>query len=294
MRKGLMTAAAAVSLTFQSAIACDIHGKTGIVEKNDLWIGPDAKSVSTVTEEKFNEALDRIEEIYAPIIEARGKRLDMIRKWDDGTVNAYAQQTGNTWKVSMFGGLARHEAITQDGFALVACHEVGHHLGGVPKKRSWWSSSWASNEGQADYFGTSKCFRKYMEKDDNVAMMANVKVPEFAIQECTKKFSNAEDLAMCKRGAMAGMSLAGLFKALRNLEEDLRFDQPDTNVVSKTDDNHPAPQCRLDTYFAGSLCDKNHYDDVSDRDADLNVCVRSDGYTLAARPKCWYKRVARN
>ena len=127
-----------------------------------------------------------------------------------------------------------------------------------------------------------------METDDNVAMMSEVEVPEFVTEQCKSAFANAEDMAMCQRGALAGLSLGNLFRALRKLETELKFDTPDPKVVTKTNHNHPEPQCRLDTYFAGSLCDKDHYADVSDSDANVNVCVRADGYTLQARPQCWY------
>ena len=36
----------------------------------------------------------------------------------------------------MFGGLAGHETITTDAFALVACHELGHHIGGAQRKQA--------------------------------------------------------------------------------------------------------------------------------------------------------------
>jgi len=74
----------------------------------------------------------------------------------------------------MFGGLARHETMTPDGFATVVCHELGHHLGGVPKKFSWFGNSWASNEGQADYFGIMKCLRKMFEHEDNVKIVKEI------------------------------------------------------------------------------------------------------------------------
>ncbi|MCR9205788.1 MAG: hypothetical protein NXH75_14480, partial [Halobacteriovoraceae bacterium] len=131
--------------------------------------------------------------------------------------------------------------------------------------------------------------RKYMEIDDNIALMAGVEVPQFAVEKCENNFSNAEDIAMCKRNAMAGMSLAGLFRALRNLTTPLQFDTPDANVVSSTNHNHPAPQCRLDTYFAGTICDQDAYADMDPSDETKNVCTRAAGYTLETRPLCWYK-----
>ncbi|MDD0852720.1 hypothetical protein HBN50_06410 [Halobacteriovorax sp. GB3] len=289
MRKMILATLVAALFNTQ-ALACDVHGKTGIVEDNDLYIPAGMKSNGGITQEEFNTVIDKIEAIYAPIIEAKGKTLKVVRKWDDGTVNAYARQMGSTWEVHMFGGLARHETITADGFATVVCHELGHHLGGAPKKSSWWGgSSWATNEGQADYFATMKCLRKYMEKDNNEEIVANMDIPAVATQKCMDNFKAQEDITMCQRGAMAGMSLAGLFKALRNLDKDLDFATPDTKVVTSTDHNHPAPQCRLDTYFAGALCEKDHYSDVDDRDASIGVCTRRDNYVDGIRPLCWYK-----
>lgn len=291
MKKGVLTLIAAAAMSFNT-YTCDMHGVTGIVEDNNLWIGENAKSVSTVTEERFFEIIKDIEEIYSPIIKAKGKTLLIEKKWSDGTVNAYAQQQGNTWKVSMFGGLARHETITEDGFAVVVCHELGHHLGGAPKKGGWFGTTWASNEGQADYFGTMKCLRKYMEKQDNISIVSKMEIPQYATEKCQESFSNAEDVAMCQRGAMAGLSLGNLFRALRNLTTELKFDTPDPNVVSTTNHNHPAPQCRVDTYFQGALCDKDHYADVSDSDANKNVCSRAAEDKNGVRPLCWYKPVA--
>jgi len=271
------------------ALACDINGKTGIVEDNDLYISVSDKAVGSVTEEQFNVILERVEAIYSPIIASMGKTLKVIKKWEDGTVNAYAQQTGNIWKISMFGGLARHETITADAFALVACHELGHHLGGAPKKRSIWSSSWASNEGQSDIWGNMKCMRKYMEKDDNISIAAKMEIDPMAKATCAKQFADINDRAICERGAMAGLSLGNLFRALRRLDTPLKFETPDTGVVRRTNHSHPAPQCRLDTYFAGAVCDKDHYSDTDNTDDTMGVCSRSRNETVGLRPLCWFK-----
>jgi hypothetical protein len=291
MTKGLFLALIMASMvTLQTSDACDMHGRSGIVEENDLWISVDQKEQTNgMSEETFNSVLDRVETIYAPIIQARGKTLQVQRDWANGTVNAFAQQTGNVWRISMFGGLARHETVTPEGFALVACHEIGHHLGGVPKKRGFFGGSWASNEGQSDYFGNAKCLRKFFEEDDNIAIVETMEVPEFATQKCRDNFSNEEEVAICQRGAMAGMSLANLFRALRNMQQPLLFDTPDPAVASRTDDNHPAPQCRLDTYFQGALCDISAYDDLSDRDEAQGACTRVAGYEDGLRPLCWFK-----
>lgn len=275
-------------ITAAPLFACDEQGKTGIVEENSLYIPVGAKSASNVTQEDFNRILDRVYEIYSPIVGELGYKLNIERNWDDGTVNAYAYQDGEFYNIAMFGGLARHETITQDAFALVACHEMGHHLGGAPKKRGWNSSSWASNEGQADYWGTMKCLRKYMEKDNNIEIVSKMFIDPEAAKVCRAQFNNADDIAMCDRGSMAGLSLGNLFKALRSLTIPLKFSTPDQNIVKQTDDNHPAPQCRLDTYFAGATCGASAYSEVSDTDPKLGVCYQGRE-VVGNRPLCWFK-----
>jgi hypothetical protein len=270
-------------------IACDIDGKSGIVEENNLWISSDSKNVMNLSEGDFNNVIDHIEKIYAPIVSKLGGTLQVARKWDDGTVNASAQRTGNIWQVNMYGGLARHETVTKDGFALVLCHEIGHHLGGLPKKKMLWFKMWAANEGQSDYFGNIKCMRRYAAGDDNAAIVASMTVPQYVTDKCHEHFTDAEDVAVCQRTSMAGLSLGNLFKALKNLPTDLDFKTRDPNVVAKTDHNHPAPQCRLDTYFAGSLCAKSVNEDVSDTDVKKGVCNKTtNDNVLTTRPLCWY------
>jgi len=260
---------------------------SGIVPPNPYWIGPEQSKDSNMTEKEFNSIIDKVGEIYSPVVESLGKELDMVKDWNNGTVNAYAQQAGLIWKVTMFGGLARHKAITEDGLALVVCHEMGHHLGGAPKYTT--RSSWASTEGQSDYFGNAKCIRKYMEKDNNIDIVAGMDIPEYATQKCKEMFEHADDVALCQRSAMAGLSLGNLFRALRDLPDPLKFDTPDPKVVDQVYESHPAPQCRLDTYFNSALCDKDHYNDVSDDDVLLGTCNRSGDYEFGVRPLCWYK-----
>lgn len=278
-----------IFLSIQVSQGCDSEGKTGFAPKNNLWIG-ETNSLSEMTEAEFNQVIDRVESIYTPIIEAKGKKFEIIRKWKDGTVNAYAQQSGKTWKVSMFGGLARHKEATVDGFALVLCHETGHHLGGAPKTTSLFGrSTWASNEGQSDYWGSMKCLRKFMEKDDNVGIVANLNVDPVVKERCEKTFTHENDVAMCIRGAYAGLALGNLLNSLSRSETRVKFDTPSKKVVSRTNMKHPPAQCRLDTYFSGSVCERDHYSDVDNVNADQGVCNRKQRDSSGIRPLCWFK-----
>lgn len=287
MHKLLLTTLVTLTL-ITPVLACTIDGKEGIVPENDLYISADVKSINGMDEAKFNEVIDKVIAVYEPLVRAEGGELKVERNWQDGTVNAYAHRQGGTWNIAMFGGLARHETITEDGFALVVCHEIGHHVGGAPKKGGWFST-WATNEGQADYFATLKCLRKTFRSEDNKAAVAKLNVPEVVVNKCAEQFNNEEDQLICQRGAMAGMSTAKLFQALRRQTTEPKFDTPDANVVSRTNHNHPETQCRLDTYYMGALCDVIDNDNVDQDDESIGVCYRNAGHTEGVRPLCWFK-----
>lgn len=269
-----------------SVLACSEDGRSGFLPENDLNIPVGAKTVGGITQPQFNAVIDKLETIYAPIVSSMGGTLRINRKWEDGTVNANATRAGS-WVVNMFGGLARHQTITEDGFALVLCHELGHHLGGAPKVAGFFNR-WASNEGQSDYFATLKCLRKAFLNDKNSTIIRKLKAPKALSDACSKAWPNKDDKAICVRAGMAGASVAALFAALRNKPE-AKFETPDTNTVSRTDDAHPAHQCRLDTYFQGALCEVGFNEDVSQKDEVQGTCHGSLGHTSGLRPLCWFK-----
>lgn len=276
-----------------SALACSIDGNDGFVPENDMFIPADTKGLknANIDEAAFDEIIDEIVKLYEPIVRSHGGQLKALKYWSSGTVNAYAHRQGGTWNVAMYGGLARHKDVTPDGLALAVCHEIGHHIGGAPKKSTWMGSSWVTNEGQADYFATLKCLRKVWISDDNTTIVSTLNVPQAVVDKCTNTFSNDADRMICQRSAMAGLSVAKLFQDLRRQSTSPDFKTPDTNVVSKTSHAHPATQCRLDTYYAGALCDVLDKDDVDQSDESVGVCSRSGGHSTGVRPLCWFKPV---
>ena len=290
LKQGLLLATLLIA---QNGLACSEDGKTGFVPEHNLKIPVDAKRNGGLTEAAFNAVIDKVEQLYAPIVSQLGGKLEVVRNWTDGTVNAYAQQIGTTWRVSMFGGLARHETITEDGLALVVCHEIGHHIGGAPKKRSFMGNSWASNEGQADYFSTLKCLRRVWNNDNNAAIVSRMMIPQSLGVACSKQWADTTDRAICIRGGMAGDSVARLFAALRNSTTTAKFETPDQRVVTQTDDNHPATQCRLDTYFQGALCEVPMNEDVETASEVKGTCHGTLNHSVGVRPKCWHKPALR-
>ena len=283
LSQGLLLATLIAS---QPAFTCSKDGSEGFLPENNLYISVSDKDAAGISETQFNAVIDKVETMYAPIVSEYGGKLEVVRKWTDGTVNAYAEQQGNNWKVSMFGGLARHKTITEDGFALVICHEIGHHIGGVPR---YSGGDWASNEGQSDYFATTKCLRRVWQSEDNASIVRNMEVPAVLTQSCTKQWSDKKDRDICIRGGMAGMSVANLFAALSWSVKQPKFDTPDTRQVSSTSHSHPATQCRLDTYYQGALCEISFNEEIGQQDEVAGVCHGSTGHTNGLRPRCWFK-----
>jgi hypothetical protein len=87
---------------------------------------------------------------------------------------------------------------------------------------------------------------------------------------------------------MAGLTLGNFFKVLSKSTKEISFTTPDPIKVAKTNDGHPAAQCRVDTYFQGAICDKSVHEDVSATDANIGTCTIRNGDTTGLRPNCWF------
>ena len=267
------------------AFGCGEDG-SGFFPKNNLRIPVGAKLSGGLSENSFNDVIDEIEHVMAPMVKAHGGKLSIVRNWTDEEVNAFATRTGDTWNVEMFGGLARHPEITEDGFKLVLCHEIGHHLGGAPVKAQ---RKWASAEGQADYWATLKCLRQVYLHDKNAEIIKGKTVPAGIKEACLKAHHDSNDQAICIRSALSGESVANLFASLEG--SIISFSSPDKTKVPKTFEGHPAAQCRLDTFFQGTLCTVDYREETSLGDEVKGTCHTSLGHKIGTRPLCWYNYV---
>jgi hypothetical protein len=284
---------------------------------NDLKI-PVAKDRAHATgldEATYDAVITRVESYYKPLAAAKGGVLTINRMWTDATVNSDARRTGKNWYIDAFGGLARYNGMTADSEMAVLCHEMGHQLGGFPRFSSIFGSNWAAVEGQADYFATSKCFRRLAATDNNVELMASHSIPSEVVTGCEKTFKSAAEIALCEREALAGNLLAQILYELgtspsshvidaRTHEKTPKspkkpadgepatppsFATPSTAVVAKTYQQHPLAQCRLDTYFNGAICGADPTEDFSETEGVTGACAQEAGATYGYRPNCWYK-----
>jgi len=256
----------------------------GVAPNNNLWIDVNDKISGGITKDQFNKVIDDVNSVYEPIFKSLNCRLVFERNWDDGTVNASTDRDRTTCNVYMYGGLARYATITPDAFTYAICHEIGHHLGGAPKDDF---GLWASVEGQADYFAGLKCLKKIWGHDDNVLLMGQRTIDPIAVSACEKRYSNSSDIALCKRLTQAGKILASILANIKG-ESEVSFSSPSQVVVQETMADHPPSQCRLDTFLAAALCNKNPDENFSDENSRIGACNQgSDSFGF--RPRCWYK-----
>jgi hypothetical protein len=260
--------------------------------ENTLQIPESAYWGGGISKKEFKEVIQRIGDYYRPIIEAQGGDLVINENWQASTVNASAEQEEGKWILNMFGGLARHKLMTKDAFAMVMCHEVGHHLGGFPVYKP---NYWASNEGQSDYFAVMKCFRRVFGNDNHDWILSTMSIPDLVKEKCSQGFGNPQDILLCQRESMAGLQVARFLDDLRHFIPndqgpifEITFEQPDTTEVPRTVHTHPGPQCRLDTYFSGATCPVSAFEDFSRTDGKTGACSMENGNSFGYRPRCWY------
>ncbi len=284
------------SLVFMSLVAT--AAKASFFPPNSLHLEQTYGS-SSITEARFKEIIDEVVLVYRPIVESHGATLKVNYLWSDTTVNASAEQDGTTWIVNMYGGLARRPEITDDGFSAVVCHELGHHLGGF---FYYGDNDWASSEGQADYFATHSCLREVWKNSDSINSGYKTRLSALGVAGCDRAWQGQADRNLCYRIAASGESLAKLLAALGRGKVP-RIETPDRTEVTQSSASHPQAQCRLDTYFSGSICPVN-FDPMiipgrystkgqnsvaTEKETIGSYCHSALGFLEGNRPRCWFK-----
>lgn len=234
-----------------------------------IWISSFPAFAANITEQEFKNILAEVEAIYSPVVAQLGARLLFVNNWSDDSVDSMALRMGATWQVHINGGLARHSAITLDGLALVACHEIGHHLAGDPR----YAGLWSSVEGQSDYFAAAKCLRKLWTGKNNTGIFEDPK----ARIACRTLWSVATEQDLCVRVVMAGKSVSEFARAQAGTGTAASLDTPDLSNPTSVLEGFPSYQCRLDTFLRGALCNVS-------ADSMTSVCSQPTNNRAA----CWF------
>lgn len=296
-----------------------VAGECNMFPRNRLRFpirsGVGATGISQV---EFNQILDAVESTYAQEVKSRGGQLVIVRDWTNDFVNASAGRRGNQYVVHMFGGMARHPKMTKEGFLLVACHEMGHHLGESPT----YTGDVLASEGQSDYYASLKCMRRVLAKFNTASSARGLasRTDPVTTQKCgrfhQKNLDGRNDAgAVCLRTHLAAETLTAILASLENEDRKQRglpqipmpnLNTPDRSVARKTlTDDYPSAQCRLDTYSAGAQCPVEVATALDPATPNSGVCLRPAAQllrananhegslpdALGARPACWYNQL---
>jgi len=280
-----------IALVAMCFTACGtVESTEKFLPENDLWM-EDGFAANDMTEAIFNSTMQTFQRVYGPVVAKRGATLQITGDWNDSTVNAYAEQQGNLWMVRMYGGLARRAEVTQDGFAMVIGHELGHHLGGFPT----YPYEWAAAEGQSDYFATHAAAKLAWPLNSTPTPPPEcakfTAYPPNVITKCNVPYASNEERNLCYRSIVAGTSLGTLLARL-NGEPVPNIDTPDKTIVAQTNTSYPrTSQSRLDSMVNGSLCPIRWNDaviPVNELQSVSYLCSLKK-YPEYARPRSWFK-----
>ncbi len=243
--------------------------------KNDFPMNANSKS-----QNNYLSILQSASHKVKPLYDRKGWKLKVGSDWNSQTENAYAQAPKNGAAIlQFFGGLYRNQNMDNDGFLLVFCHEVGHHMAGQP------ASNWGlSVEGQSDYFATHTCMPMMLADQDNSSWVQRNRVSLRVMQLCNRVWGfNTSRSYLCQRTLSASEGVALFFHGNRDNKPTLWA--KDHSHVETTNPRHPAAQCRLDTYVAGATC--NTENDLGSNRG--KICSFHQAIERKAiRPGCWY------
>lgn len=240
-----------------------------------------ASDTNAITEATFRDTIRNFQITFAPEIKKKHKaELLVYGNWASDSINAYAERDMDAWIITIYGGMARHKKLSIDGLKLILCHELGHHMGGSPKKGT---NRWSSAEGQADYYATSKCLRKWWKNES----WTEKDIPGYLKDQCAHSFATEQEQLLCQRIGMAGKSVAEMFQEIHQ-EPIPDFHTPDPLQVTQTYPLHSSVQCRLDTFLQGALCPVSEEIDFNYTEEITGSCHTSLGDVRGVRPACWY------
>src|ERR1700761_3593967 len=101
-----------LSLAAVLCLAPSFANATRCFPKNNLALYDNVNKIASIDEQAFNSIIDHVIDMWQPFAKLHGAKLVAEKRWSDSTVNASASESGHTWTVTMYGGLARRPEVT--------------------------------------------------------------------------------------------------------------------------------------------------------------------------------------
>lgn len=241
-------------------------------------------SHAQILNEQFDAIIDNVESAFG--INENQERILIHRFWDPNAQSDSAIRfpflTRETPIITITGRIAKERTISEDAFAILVCHEFGHHLAKGPRIGLRNLENWSAAEGEADYWATSVCIKTYLRNQLNTPQRVMSHSPHLLDKsletKCENNYVTPEAIAICYRTLDAIHSLADYFTDHNQSRIDFQSKAPPSSVLIRRFrlDNY-RDQCRIETFLAGAFCQL--------RAESLFQCKNEDDM----RPRCWFK-----
>ncbi len=242
-------------------------------------------ATATIERHKFDLIIQQLQKLYEPEFSHRKQSLQIKGYWKDERIEASARYDedyrGKIAAITVTGAVARHSVITEEAFATIVCHEIGHFLGGQPAFFKY------STEGQADYFAASACMRRLIPEMPEGFFNSPSRAPWIVKRRCIDAYDDRNEIEICIRSTMGGYGLSS-FVAFRKSQAKPDFETPDPKKAKLLTFAPSTVQCRLDTFIVAALCNPG-----AKRQKDKKrpwLCTRDGALAHLARPACWYPK----
>jgi hypothetical protein len=141
----------------------------------------------------------------------------------------------------------QNKATSIEGYAITACHEIGHSLGGNPKQTRQ-LAAWSSVEGQADYYATNQCMWRFID----IYSEHPLKLDDSTKRLCEQSYGHdVLKLKGCFRIIYGITSMQDYFNNTSSKNNPVSIFKKDYSSVNKTLEKFGSNQCRIDTMMAG-------------------------------------------
>lgn len=158
--------------------------------------------------------------LFSPELSEVGYPVSLAANWESPYFGAGVSLYENSFHLMILGGMTRLPEMTEDAYAAIVCHEIGHIIGGEPRQTIV-GANWSSAEGQSDFFSASVCLPRYFKSLGVSALEIPVRIEAagFDMLNTFKKYdSNSVDKTLSRtRGFMpaTGETLINTYPSLQ-------------------------------------------------------------------------------